>query len=285
MHLFVASFVAAVLVVLSVAPAHSGTPTPLGCRRALAKVANKYGAAYVKTSSKCWLQVLAGKITGPCPDSKAFDKLGKSDVSTRAALTKACSGLTVADAGFPANCPGIDNNYGDPLASIDDVITCVMNVQARAAYSWTDSTFTKLSGGDSSALKCRTAVGKTHAKLYGTLSKILAKCEDDVLKEKIMGPCPDFSLFFKIIDVGIKADAAVCKACGGADKTCDGVDDVTAADIGITACENFSGCGAPVSTLEDMNNCLRCVTGSRTLCADTVTAQPNDVPEHCDPAS
>jgi hypothetical protein len=43
-------------------------------------------------------------------------------------------------------------------------------------------------------------------------------------------------------------------------------------------------CGTlPVTTLEELATCLGCVTGSRSACANCVTAQPNDVPPGCDP--
>src|SRR5262245_25873774 len=72
------SAIAALLIVLAVASTgNAADPTPLGCRRAIVKAAGKYGVTYAKSTSVCWLQVVAGKTMPPCPDDKAFDKIDK----------------------------------------------------------------------------------------------------------------------------------------------------------------------------------------------------------------
>ena len=268
------------------------TPTPtqqqLGCRKGINKAAAKFGQAYAKANGGCELQVLAGKIMGPCPDTKTGEKITKGDGGADAAIAKACTGVTVAGAGFPANCPGMDTMCGAPLASAADVATCVECAQQRAAFSFTNQIFAGLEAGNAAALKCRTAIGKAYGKLYATNSKALAKCEDGDFADKIPGPCPDTKASDTFSAAVNKAAAALCKACGGADKNCGGGDDVTIADIGITTCPSvkYQGldCGTlPVTNLGQLAACLQCVTASRTVCADYNTAQPKAVPADCDP--
>lgn len=268
----------------------SFTPTPqqVSCRRGIAKAGSKFGQAYTKALAACELQVLAGKIAGPCPDTKTTDKIVKAEVGREAAIEKACSGVTAAGAGFPPSCPGLDSTCGGAIATIADVDTCVDCAHEQAGETIEDTLFVGFAGGQPAAVKCQTALAKTFNKLYATNVKALAKCEDGDLTGKVTGPCPDAAAATTFTTAQQKAGVAACKACGGPDKACGGGDDIPVADIGITSCPAVThqglDCGTlPVTTVAELADCLRCVTGSRSACASFVTAQPKAVPVGCDP--
>jgi cysteine-rich repeat protein len=266
------------------------TPTPQqrSCRRGIAQAASKFSQAYAKATAACDTAVLTGKIPGPCPDQKTTDKIAKAEAGKIAAIAKACTGVTVGGAGFPASCPGIDATCGAALATIDDVTSCVDCAHEQAITSFETTLFGGFAGGQPSALKCQQAIAKSFNKLYAAAVKGLAKCEDADLLDKIPGPCPNGDTFQAYVAALNKTRAAVCKACGGSDKTCDGNGDVVPADIGITACpavdDETVDCSAiSVTSVDQLNGCLGCVVASRAKCADAVTARARAVPAYCDP--
>ncbi len=246
------------------------TPTPqqLKCRRGIVKAASKFGQAYAKALSGCDLQVLAGKIPGPCPDMKAADKIAKAESGKVAAIAKACVGVSVSGAGFPASCPGLDGMCGAALASVADVTTCIDCAHEQAGNSFETTLFGGFAGGQPSALKCQQTIAKSFHKLYATETKLIAKCEDGDLTGKVAGPCPEFDDAVDYVDALNKARGAVCKACGGADKACGGGDDLPLADIGITSCPAVTDETVDCSTIamisvDQMSSCLGCVVASR----------------------
>jgi hypothetical protein len=94
----------------------------------------------------------------------------------------------------------------------------------------------------------------------------------------------------KIAKAGTKRIATICKACGGADKTCDdsvsrldagpfagggGDDDVTPAAIGFpAACPGVQVpnggpfCDQPIVTLADVIECTACIAEHEVACFD-----------------
>jgi hypothetical protein len=62
----------------------------LKCQRTVGKAAAKHFAAVRKSLQKCQDGILKGG-SGPCPDAKAAEKIGKSQVKLSDAITKACS--------------------------------------------------------------------------------------------------------------------------------------------------------------------------------------------------
>ncbi|MFN8642883.1 MAG: hypothetical protein U0802_14985 [Candidatus Binatia bacterium] len=87
-----------------------------GCQGAIVKGAQKYASTRMKAMQKCSEGVLTGKIPGPCPDTKAADKISKAAAKLQDGITKSCTSVTVSDLGFANKvnrCAGgpYDGNY------------------------------------------------------------------------------------------------------------------------------------------------------------------------------
>src|SRR5262249_34101138 len=81
-----------------------------------------------------------------------------------------------------------------------------------------------------------------------------------------------------------------CSACGGADKACDGTNDLTPAAIGFAAtCPSVtvpggSSCAGSISTMQDVVACVGCVTEFKVDCMDRVSAPAiASYPAECNP--
>jgi hypothetical protein len=67
--------------------------------------------------------------------------------------------------------------------------------------------------------------------------------------------------------------------CGGPDGTCDGNGDLTAAQIGFSAsCPAVTPpagapCAGPISTVQDIFECVDCVADYKALCMDRLQVQ------------
>ena len=102
------------------------------CQVAIGKQLARFLTTRMKTLAKCEQGVLAGKIVGPCPDTRAATKIAKAATQLRVALCAACGGAdkacgggddpSLAAIGFAATCPDLDPPHGAPcLDGIDDV--------------------------------------------------------------------------------------------------------------------------------------------------------------------
>ncbi len=260
--------------------------TQVTCRDGIVKAVSGFAKSYTKALAGCGAAVLKGKPIGPCPDVKAAAKIAKAESKKDAAIAKACPGQTPADAGFGATCPGLEGTCTSALATLPDVVDCVDCVfenggtqLERALYG----TFTAMSP----ALKCQLAIGKAVNGLYQAKTKVLAKCEDQVLRGKIPGPCPDVVATGKISVAVAKETTNICKACGGADKLCDGSGDAAPVDVGITTCLAVhdpagANCGAiTITTLADLASCVDCIAQFKADCSLQAAVHPLTLPPEC----
>jgi hypothetical protein len=106
------------------------------------------------------------------------------------------------------------------------------------------------------------------------------------------GTCPaaDGKAAGAIAKAESKKIAAICNACGGADKLCGGGDDFTPAQIGFaTNCPDVTPPGAPscahtITTLQDVVDCVDCVTEFEVDCAISVAVPAlTAYPTECNP--
>ena len=98
------------------------------------------------------------------------------------------------------------------------------------------------------------------------------------------GPCPDAATQTKITAAAQKLHDAIGKACGGADKAFGGPDDILPQDIStLTNCPNVTPPGAaascagatgrgPINTLQDLADCITCLTEFKVDCTDSIAA-------------
>jgi hypothetical protein len=120
------------------------------------------------------------------------------------------------------------------------------------------------------------------------MSQILRKCETKVLAGIAAGPCPEGIATAKLNRLSDKYRIFVCKACGGDDRTCNGVEDQQPGDLGAsTECPDVqipggAACGGPIATLNDLVDCVLCVTEFKATCLDALTVpELKSYPSEC----
>jgi len=268
------------------------------CRAALVKESGKITQAIAKSLQKCEEGVRAGKIPGPCPDAGTASKIAGAKAKTGAAVAKACDGAT-GEFNF-GSCPNAQGPNGTATCSSilvtsktaeGDCLACLGEEHAQESAKASYGAFVP-AGADKVLGKCQASIGKAAAGFFVARSKALGKCQGAIIGGKLTGTCAaDQKTVDAIAKAQDKMEATICKACGGADKLCDGVDDLTPGAIGFPAnCQRFQvdgGLGAEVVTLSDLVSCLVTQNVVRTDCTDA-QALPNEgagLPGGCEAAS
>ncbi len=267
------------------------------CRAAVIKESGKITQAVAKLLQKCEEGVRAGKIVGPCPDAGTAGKIAGAKLKTRAAVEKACTGAS-GEFNF-GSCPDAQGPNGAATcktlvtskADQGDCLACLGEENAQESAKLSYGSFVN-AGGDKVLGKCQATIGKAAAGFFVARSKILGKCQAGVVGGKLSGPCPsgDQKTVDAIEKARVKMESAVCKACGGPDKLCDGVDDLTPAAIGFAdpcpLLQVGGSAGLPVTTLGELVECLETQNVVRTDCTDKA-ALPYDVayPSTCSAAT
>jgi hypothetical protein len=275
--------------------APSATPTPLpiatpgkaqlACRRAILKAGTKFAAADVRARVTCETARVKGKVTGPCPDAKATQKIAAADAKRTKAIVKACGALPPGDTGFGAACSGYTGACTAAIATTADVSACVDCGARRASTELTSAVYG--APPDPTLLKCQLALGATTTGYYRAVAALLTKCEDTVARGKLAGPCPDVKTAGKIAAKTSKLAATLCKACGGPDKLCGGTGDASPAALGLTTCPARTVPGGTVcgniviGELSDVVNCAECLARFESTCATALFARPGTMPLAC----
>ncbi len=264
-------------------------PTParavLSCRRTIVKASSKLGAARVAALVGCESARLRGKLAGPCPDAKTTAKLAVADARLAKTIVKACGALGVADTGFGSACPGFTGACTAPIASIADVVGCVGCAGGRAADELTAALHA--APPDVTLRKCQLALGKVATGFFRAATALLTRCEDAVARGTLAPPCPDAKTAAKLLTKEAKIRSAVCRACGGKDKRCDGVADAAPAPLGLTTCPartvpGGAACGAiAIADLGGVVECAVCLARFESRCASAVVAHPSEAPSDC----
>jgi hypothetical protein len=235
-----------------------GPKTQRGCKRAIAKEANKYVSARTKILQKCEDGKLKGDHSDPCPNPiglagtpgrVAADKIAKAAVKLNDGIGKKCGGkdkVCGGDffkevggglAGRPATCPDFENTgctNAIDVFTCTGVSTCIECIGNAAVDEAIDLYYDDLEPSDpvtQEALnKCQQAIGKAVSKYLQAKDKVLQKCWDARLNLKHSDVCPDASAAIttkakKAADAIAKAEGkkitAICKACGGDEQLCD----------------------------------------------------------------
>ncbi len=292
--------VSAVLV-LGAAPASAD---PATCRRAVNANLAKFVQAKLKILQKCEDAVVRGKIAGPCPDAATATKISRAAGKLRRVVSQRCGGLdrncglggddeTLASIGWDVgSCPGLETaSCANPIADCNGVVDCIDCVGQAAVDRAVDLSYGSLipSAVGTALNRCQVTIGKSMARLYATRTQALAKCEDKVLAGAQAGPCPDaVKTVPKLARAATKAQVAICKACGGADRLCGGGDDLTPAMIGfpascsaVTVPSGGPVCAGAIANLQDLVDCVGCVVQFKTDCVDflgvpTLKAYPDE---------
>ena len=296
----------------------------------------KASAAFVETTAKalqkCEDRVVKGKLpqlTDCYAEAKTATAVAKAATKLSSTIIKGCGGKDKAcgtgddealtNIGWDIGaCVNFENgSCTNVIADCGDIATCLQCIgeaavdQALWLY-YDDLTLTdpKGSKAEKALNKCQQAIGKETVKFLVAKSKALQKCWDKINKDekgKFIAPCPPFGAGDgkaqeAINKAAAKKEKAICKACGGPDKLCNGVGDLTRSEIGfpgecpfVTAPgTNPEPCGKTITTLEDLVNCVDCVTEFKVDCVSLaqsrgVTNRPTgsvdvpDYPAECNP--
>jgi hypothetical protein len=279
-------------------PATTTTTLPpaslVKCEQGIAKASSKFAQAKMKALQQCEDAKIAGKLpqaTDCKTEAGAAAKITKATTALGGAVGKACGGddkacgtppeVSPASIGWPGTCPNFEsgtcNNAIANCSGISTCLGCVGEAAVDQAISLYYGNLNLPSTSDKALNACQKAIGKSAAKFFAAKSKALQKCWDARLKGKHSNPCPspgDGKAAGAIAAAEQKKVAAICKACGGADKVCGGGDDLTPAQIGFVAnCPSVtvpggSSCAKPITTLQDIVDCVDCVTEFKNDCVD-----------------
>lgn len=282
--------VMAASLMLSAAPAGATTK----CTVTVAKAAQKFVAAKVKILQKCEDAVLKGTAgftsTPPAQCNDASNKtsgaIAKAETGLKNAITKACCGKdktcgTIDDVPgvfqFGA-CPNVDGpngpsaNCGGLIGDAQDAADCIACILEESVDETVHAHYDSMVVGATGAIeKCQQAIGKNGLTFLSVKSKTLGKCEADVYKGKVSGPCPDAAKAVPAIDAAeAKKVAAITKACGGPDgaltpRTCQNVGDQQgSACSGLDKdCDVCGGAGIKAGdACESTVDCTVCVGGT-----------------------
>jgi hypothetical protein len=267
------------------------------CRGAIVSAAAKFVQAKAKALQKCEEAKVKGTLAPNtvCKDEpvKTVPAITKASTKLSSTIAKACGGqdkvcgLHVPDSddidldliGWHIDCPNFENgSCTNPINTCGDIHTCIECISEAAVdqaiglyYGTLNPTNAKSKDKTEKALnKCQATIGKTAAGFLAAKSKALAKCWGAVNKAGA-GTCPDTTAAAAIAAASSKKDAAIKKACLRPDKA-----PFTPADIGFPAtCMDVtppggSSCGGVVngSSLQDLIDCVDCVTEFKVDCAD-----------------
>ena len=281
---------------------------PVACKREIAKSTAKFVQAKMKALQKCNDAVTSNVSPGPCPDAKASATISKADSKLRAAVDKKCGGAdhscgtggdddSLASIGWNIGaCPNFESgSCNGAIANCDDVSNCLGCVGEAAVDQAIALYYGNLDQGAtaSDVISCQRAIGKNTAKFFASKTKALQKCEDGIFKGTVTGPCPDgVKAAPAIAKAESKKRAAICKACGGADRVCGGGDDLTPGQIGFSSsCPNVTipggaSCAHSIITLQDIVDCVDCVTEFKADCLDALSVPDiKSYPSECNAAS
>jgi len=277
-----ALLVALVVIVTWNAPARAESER---CQRAIAKASAKFVRAKLQALRKCEQAVVAGTTRDSCPNQRAQERIAQAQGQLQLDIHNGCSGdpscqpgASRASIGWDIpRCPDL-NGTGciNPISSCDDVVSCLGCAGGSAADQAREIIYGELnlSNDAQAAVDCQIAIGQNVTRLFDVRMRALQKCEDRLLSGVSTGPCPDEKNNIAITKAVTKATNRLCAACGGPDLTCGTGDDLTRLEIGFpTTCPDVSvpggtACGGAVNDLQDIVNCLGCVTQYTTTCMD-----------------
>lgn len=299
---FSTAIAAAFLATCAILPtAGTAQADALRCKREVVKASAKFVQAKLRALSKCEEGVLMGKLTGPCPDAKTTAALNKASLKLRSAIDKKCGGPdqdcttpdnndSLASINWGSSCPNFEGgSCNNAIADCDGVSNCLLCVDEAAVDQGIGLYYDELTNSSNAAVKkCQREIGKSAVKYLRLKSKLLQKCNDKVITGQFAGPCPDAKSAAILANASAKMNTKLCSTCGGGDRVCGGGDDLTPATIGFAAtCPSVTppggtSCGGTVGTLQQLVNCVSCVTNYKADCVDRIASPSVDAyPDEC----
>jgi hypothetical protein len=306
----------AALTILALSAARSTLADPLGCERGIARAAARHVQGFAKILYRCedGKAGLKYRETTICATDPLFESQ-RVALSTKlvVAVNQACGGPNGACgdaddeplAGTAWNgigaCPDVGNaGCTNPITTCADVaqcLACIDQAAATHAMTLTYGAFDREEFGTASPVnRCQRAIGKAAYKYLVTRSKVMQRCWDARAVGQHANPCPDPGdgrAALQLARAEERKVAAMCKACGGADRQCDGTGDLAPSVIGFVAtCPAVTtpfppvACGGPVAATAALAACIDCVIDFDGDCsgAAAVPGAAGPPPASCNPA-
>jgi hypothetical protein len=272
--------------VVAAAPARADDPR---CAGTIAKSAIKFLRSDLQALRKCKQAVVTGTSHGACPDSKAQLRMAVAADRLRSAIADGCSGApscgpggNPSALGWGGNCPDFAGaGCTNAIASCNDIATCVQCMGDAAVNTTTAAIYDSmnLANDQPQAVNCQIVLGANLTRVFDVRLRTTERCEERVLSGDSTDSCPNTPNLAAIAKAVQKATGRLCAACGGSDMTCGTSDDLTPAEIGApTSCPDVTvpggpSCAGPIDTLEDLGQCLSCLTQHASACMDRASVR------------
>lgn len=262
------------------------------CERAISLGSAKLVRLQYKALRKCNDAVVKGSRPGPCPDAPASTRIASAASKLRAAINSSCGGgdglcgsvddEPLASIGWDiGSCPSLaDATCGNAINDCGDVADCLICIDTAAVAQEVGITYGALNvpAGSPSLLGCQRMIGKATEKFSGQSVKAISKCQSRVILGYSNGPCPDAIAIAAINKAEAKKVKSICKFCGGADRRCGTGDDLSPSTIGFASdCPDVTvpggaACGAPITDLQSIVDCVDCVASFNVDCGAAAAA-------------
>ena len=274
------------------------------CARAVAAEGARAAVARVAALARCESAKVAGRLpaAADCAGEETTARtIAKAEARMTAKITAACGGadkicgtfdrdeVAPSVLAWPATCPDLDSHgCTNPVGDCAGLIACLACTERAAA----DHTSMQAAGAllpsdprlERRLNKCQRAIAEAAAANFGGRSLALQRCWDGRARQRHEDDCATQSglgaearaAALRIERLRTKLARKVCKACGGPDGLCDGVDDLSSSAIGFAPfCEPVrtpggTPCARAVTSIGDVVGCVDCVAEHDAACVDAM---------------
>ncbi len=289
-------------------PAHA---EPTRCKATIARSSAKFVQSKANALANCERDVLVGKLppsTDCNAEPKAAAKIAKAVARLQAKIAESCGGADKvcgtpdgddppATLGWGGVCPNFENgSCTNAISNCNDISDCLLCIDEAAvdqAISLYYDDFNP-SASNKDLNRCQREIGRSTTAFLRKKSQALAQCWTSVNLGRGTDPCPvpgDGKAAGSIATAEARKQFNICRACGGDDETCNGTGDFTPAEIGfVGSCPAVTvpgggSCAGAISTLQDLVDCVDCVTEFKVDCVDQAAVPWNagSYPAECNP--
>jgi hypothetical protein len=304
---------AGVVLMLGLVPATASHAEPTRCKAAILRSSTKFVQTKANAVANCERNVVAGKLpasTDCHAEPKTAAAIAKAAARLRATIAASCGGDDAvcgtadgddapASVGWGAACPNFENGgCTNAIVHCGDIADCLLCID-EAAIDQAEALYYDAfhpSAASSDVNRCQREIGRSATAFLRSKSQTLAQCWTSVNLGRASAPCPvpgDGKAAGAIARAEARKVANICHACGGNDERCDGVGDIAPSAIGfVGSCPAVSvpggaSCGGAISTLQDVVDCVDCVTEFKVDCMDRAAVPWNGAgyPGECNPGA
>jgi hypothetical protein len=256
-----ACFAAIALVVTAAGSASAMTKEDASCRATIAKNGGKVGSTTAKAIAGCIKNNLKTPATTNCTNPAAYDTSAKVSGAKTKAVTaipgKCVSGVVSASLlpEFQPACPSPGNDLA--VTSINDVAQCTVDISQQMLenlYNYVLKPDYVAIAADKETSKCANTIAKNVNKVWGTIQKGRASCQNTIDKG-LMGSYDYVCTKQDVVDPTGKIGPAVTAAAAAIDAACNNAAGLSDADRGkLNSCTQAQvGLGACIMASVEKN--------------------------------